>query len=525
MYISPNTTIVLCANVPLTNDNKNTILFGSQNEQLGYFNNKSVGSATQVSYTRHTNNYIDLNFSFSNSKNVNYLYFKNESHENKYYFCYVTNFEYINENCTRFYFEVDYMQTFLFDITYKPCFVEREHVNSDVIGEHTIYEDVETGVMQLCYQVNHMINSVLVPIMVLTDVLPTGQDVVNYGSHSNGIFNGLNFFAINPYEDQGSINIYYIQDYLKALKQANKLDSIVSIYVYPLALLQGVSFNGNGYVKINDAGSVGYSVSRATLRNTMFQNYFTPSSRYYPKNNKLYNKQFNTLIVENGNGGAVEYDMNKFVGEGSVAFVIFGTLTPSADTRLIPYNYCLSEINNEYGLNGGGYPQCAWVSDYYSSWLMANGSQWSTSIGNAVAQTLINPASLLTGNLVSTINNAMAKKTDAQNISDSAKGKQSNYINCITGFSDFNLIVKSIDYNHAKTIDDFFTMFGYKINEVKTPNISGRNSWNYVKTIDCTFSVNGNNVAQETIRKIFDDGVFLWHTYDVGNFGLNNNIV
>lgn len=524
MYINPNTTIVLCANVPLTNDNKNTILFGSQNEQIGYFNSKSVGSATQVSYTRHTNNYVDLNFNFSNSKNVNYLYFKNENHENKYYFCYVTNFEYINENCTRFYFEIDYMQTFLFDVEYKACFVEREHVNSDIVGEHTIFENVESGNMYSTYQVSRMINGVLVPVMVTTDVLPDGTSTVNYGSYSNGIFNGLNFYAINPYQNQGSINYYYIQDYLRTLKTLNKMDSIVCIYMYPINLLSGVTFGQNvGFVEIQNANMVTYSIQKNTLTSSMFKNINGVS--YVPKNNKLYSNQFNSLIVENGNGGAVEYDINKFF-ENTIVFSIFGALTPSGDTRLIPFGYCLpSELNNEYGLVGGGYPQCAWVSDYYSSWLMANGAQWSTSIGNNVAQTLLNPISLLSGNLISNINSAMAKKTDAQNISDSAKGKQSNYINSITDFSDFNLIFKSIDYNHARSIDDYLTMYGYQVNVVKIPNINGRNAWNYVKTIDCTFSVNGNNIAQESVRKIFDDGVFLWHTYDVGNFGLTNNIV
>ena len=53
--------------------------------------------------------------------------------------------EYVNENWTRIFFETDVFQTWQFQIDYKQSFVEREHVNDDTIGLHTIPENVETG--------------------------------------------------------------------------------------------------------------------------------------------------------------------------------------------------------------------------------------------------------------------------------------------------------------------------------------------------------------------------------------------
>ena len=39
----------------------------------------------------------------------------------------------------------DVFHTWQCDITYNQCFVEREHVNDDTVGLHTVPENVETG--------------------------------------------------------------------------------------------------------------------------------------------------------------------------------------------------------------------------------------------------------------------------------------------------------------------------------------------------------------------------------------------
>ena len=82
-------------------------------------------------------------------------------------------------------------------------------------------------------------------------------------------------------------------------------------------------------------------------------------------------------------------------------------------------------------------------------------------------------------------------------------------------------------YEFAKIIDDYFSMYGYKINEIGIPNITGRENWNYVKTINCNFD--GDGIPQtdmETIRKMFDNGVTFWHNPStMYNYNNSNNIV
>ena len=84
----------------------------------------------------------------------------------------------------------------------------------------------------------------------------------------------------------------------------------------------------------------------------------------------------------------------------------------------------------------------------------------------------------------------------------------------------------SIKKEYARIIDNYFSMFGYKINRVKVPNITGRSNWNYVKTINCNFDGNIPQTDLNIIRAMFNNGVTLWHNpstiYDYSN---SNNIV
>lgn len=73
--------------------------------------------------------------------------------------------------------------------------------------------------------------------------------------------------------------------------------------------------------------------------------------------------------------------------------------------------------------------------------------------------------------------------------------------------------------DEAKRIDDFFSTFGYSVNRVKTPNLTGRQYWNFVKTEACVIGGNMPSSSKEAIARIFDGGIFLWHNGDdIGNF-------
>ena len=48
----------------------------------------------------------------------------------------------------------------------------------------------------------------------------------------------------------------------------------------------------------------------------------------------------------------------------------------------------------------------------------------------------------------------------------------------------------TIRNEYAKIIDDYFSMYGYKVNSLKTPNIHKRSNWDYIKCIDVNLEGN-----------------------------------
>ena len=68
-----------------------------------------------------------------------------------------------------------------------------------------------------------------------------------------------------------------------------------------------------------------------------------------------------------------------------------------------------------------------------------------------------------------------------------------------------------INNEYAKIIDNYFSMYGYKVNTVDIPNITGRVNWNYVKTIGANIIGNIPQYDLQMIKNIFDNGVTLWH--------------
>ena len=84
----------------------------------------------------------------------------------------------------------------------------------------------------------------------------------------------------------------------------------------------------------------------------------------------------------------------------------------------------------------------------------------------------------------------------------------------------------SIRSEYAEIIDNYFSTYGYKVNVVKLPNVTGRTTWNYVKTIDCNLEGNIPQADIDELKKMFNAGVTFWHsTANFLNYSATNTIV
>lgn len=144
-YIAPNTTVVLMKGVPLSNDYQHTLWFDSAAAQQTYFQSCTKKTYTALSYQRYENGMIKIEEDYSVALTYNYLMFKNSAFENKWFYAFITDVQYDNNNRVNIYYEIDEIQTWLFDVTLLPCTIEREHSLTDNIGDSLTGEPVELG--------------------------------------------------------------------------------------------------------------------------------------------------------------------------------------------------------------------------------------------------------------------------------------------------------------------------------------------------------------------------------------------
>ena len=84
----------------------------------------------------------------------------------------------------------------------------------------------------------------------------------------------------------------------------------------------------------------------------------------------------------------------------------------------------------------------------------------------------------------------------------------------------------SIKAQQAQMIDDYFSMYGYRTDRLKLPNITGRTNWNFVKTQICNVIGNIPQADIEQVKQIMNSGITFWHnpaTYL--DYSQNNTIV
>lgn len=130
------------------------------------------------------------------------------------------------------------------------------------------------------------------------------------------------------------------------------------------------------------------------------------------------------------------------------------------------------------------------------------------------------------GNTVYELQGINAKIKDIDNVPAQLQKMGSNTAyNYGNDYNGLYIMIKQIKPEYRKILEDFFHMFGYKTNEVKVPNFHTRKHFNYVETKSCTITGNFNNVDLQELKNIFDNGITLWHTNDVGNYALGNGVI
>lgn len=141
---TPSGVVTLCKNALVPRDYSHTIDFKDPSEQLAYWGLLKKYQIEKVPYIRKQRAYIVVPYSLDDLVDVNYMYFYCKE-DSKIYYAFVTDKEYSQEKQSFIYFDIDVMQSYMFDYTVRPSYILQEHVDRWTADHQPIYSKTDEG--------------------------------------------------------------------------------------------------------------------------------------------------------------------------------------------------------------------------------------------------------------------------------------------------------------------------------------------------------------------------------------------
>ena len=126
MAIKPETNLFLIK-CPLSLSNKHQLTFANLEAQHNYFDSLPKLEIDNISYQR-KDSIIRYPAHIDTLLEYNYCMYQNENYSDKWFYAFITNMRYVNDNMTEITITTDVFQTWQFDLVYKQSFVEREMI-------------------------------------------------------------------------------------------------------------------------------------------------------------------------------------------------------------------------------------------------------------------------------------------------------------------------------------------------------------------------------------------------------------
>jgi hypothetical protein len=488
MFIEPNTTIKILRSVDLDNSYKDTILFSNKYEQSAYFSEFTKHTLNNQTYQRVNKGIARVGIKVEALYDCNYMMFQNTNFGDKWFYAFINKVDYINNTVSEITYEIDVMQTWLFDYELRDCFVEREHASTDVAGDNLVPEKLDTGE----YITDDFDGTNLLSHYKILVATSYDKEMTEWYSCSiAGVFHGYTFIWFDT-------KLEFDKWYGDLSQDEAKKDGVHAVLMFPEKFCIDLLKEPTNAVK-------SYELIKTKQ--------LVQIDGYIPRNNKLFTHPYNFLYVSNLEGLQAEYPYEYF-DSTTCNFTIAGDMSCNPSIVMYPMNYKGAPANIDEKLTLTNFPMCAWSSDSFQAWLAQNSgtlaSQVLTGAISTAASYAVNPVfGIVTG--VSKISSLAGEVYDRSRQPRQVHGVAGSSTQVALGIKDFAFYHKHITREFAEIIDRFFSMFGYATHKVKTPNINNRKLWNYIKTVDCNCYGSLPSDDMKKIKSIYENGITFWH--------------
>lgn len=517
---------ILARDINIDKDYTNVLSY-SESNMLSLIQSNAVATMSDCSFIRPDGNEIDVNTSYGTAIQANYIAFENPDYNNKWFFAFIEEVKYVSNGTTRIIFQIDDFSTWWSFWSPKSCFVIREHIANDTIGNNLVPENVETG---------EYVNNGSPTFCgfgggkfycTTTSYLPDGTSVL--GTNCGGIPMAGAIMGSKYWQQTA----YGIQE----IANNGQMDGIQQVFIIPFELADLGNTYWNQHGSDSEDDHTWWDFKGRTTPITKTTNFARPSqlNGYTPRNKKLLTGQFMFAMLDNFAGTVNKLEYEYFNDPSNIVIEARGVISVGCSITVYPKNYKGDTYNVMEGVMQGKFPTLSWSGDSFTNWLTQNSVNISTgliSAGASLALAPTAPQSAISGGLsiMSTIGQIYQHSICPQSVRGNTNGGDTLTANNLNNVVIHSMSIRS---EFAQRIDQYFDKYGYATNKLKSPNITGRTYWNFIQISndDCIGYSNNQSVsvppkAMENINNIFRKGVTVWHNHaNIGNYSLNNTIV
>lgn len=528
-----NSRLILAKGIKL-NKKYTEVLSYSEKEMITLLRSNAhlLSETSNFSFLRPYNNKINVDLPINIVMQSNYMAFQNPDFSNKWYFAFIEERKYISDKTTEITYTIDYFSTWFDYWNPKTCFILRQHAINDTVGANLVDESLDVGEYTQNGLWQHW------------EDLDTFTTYVQVSSKSDNDAPGLS--------NRGGVNINstIVLDDVKRCDNTSDLAQMITdagvstrevlnAWLVPTAIMSPKKANN----QLEDFSPVRHlpdiSVSRPGTLDS-----------YSPSNNKLLTFPFIWLNLSNNGGKSSILKYEEFTGSRLIGLEMITTV--GCPGIAFPKNYKGNNNNYAYGVSTTKYPVVPYSSDGYQAWL--NSESFANKMGTGVSALQfglgagIGTLGILTGNLglmgagagaisssVSNVFSMMMSDKKAQMLPDSYYNNDAQGDLLVPQMMcQPSIYPMSIKRNKARQIDEYFTRYGYAINELEVPNITHRSNYNYIRvSSDSTPCIinNYNNITipqndLDIINNLFRNGITIWHNHtNLGDYSVSNTIV
>ena len=586
--------------VKWNDDFKNVMRFQSKTVRDNFMLSHLTRQPNNIAAISSPNGFIDVLGTINDIENYNYLMYVNDSNfSTTKYHCFITDYEIIAEKTTRLFIKLDVFQQYFYDTTFFKCIVERGHISkAEDNANWNNYTTAEPigAVSEIDRNIDIFNALNFTPVLTFDAIskpdTPAGSSNLqySYGGKGSTPENLTGYYRFRPTVEAITQNLltgilYFWSQGEQGQTNINHLSDLIGFNFLPEWVVNNANwsnYNANtDFVKELNNNNVVNATDTATLTINDNSGKQTLACGYAPTNKKMLTNLARGIKLYTKNGVSIPIAPNELYNKSELKIKL--SMRPMGSTYKVELvNY--KDIDRRYfdlqysyniafGINNnvGTAQQTALEQLHNQTAILKAGQNITahTSLQQAVSTPLKTitdiagkgasgdvagaGASAVTGvfdifNLGRSFDLINAQMTadnfnyqtmlnDAVSSITASIGTNSDRTTMTNEFCKLRLADTSPTAENCRIIDDFLTVYGYAINEIKNPSnfIHSRPLFNYLKTQNINLTVPAPSDYENSIKNIFNSGVTIWH-YDYidtngntnqgynnfGNYDLNN---